>query len=49
MHAHRQKYGKHVRLRPPARAVSGHAAHDQRGRHHGNAEVACHRQPVFNL
>ena len=40
---------KHVRLLPPARAVVGHAAHDQRRRHHGNAEVIGHCQLVFNL
>ena len=28
----------HVRLQPPARAVVGHAAYDQRRRYHGNAE-----------
>ena len=29
---------KHVRLRPPTRAVAGHAAHGQRRLHYGNAE-----------
>ena len=35
--AHGQRHGKHVRLRPPARAVAGHAAHGQRGQHHADA------------
>ena len=38
MRAFVQRHGKHVRLLPPARAGIGHAAHDQRRRHHGNAE-----------
>ena len=29
IYAHGQRQGKHVRLRPPARAVAGHAAHGQ--------------------
>jgi len=35
--AHGQRHGKHVRLRPPARAVAGHAANGQRRQHHANA------------
>ena len=34
--------GKHVHLRPPARAVAGHANYGLRGQHHENAEVICH-------
>ncbi len=34
--------GKQVRLRPPAQAVAGHAAHGQRKQHHANAEVICY-------
>ena len=47
IHLHGQLDGKHVRLRPPARAVAGHAAHGQRSLHHAKAEVICHLQPVF--
>ena len=46
---HKYQHGKHVSLQPQARAVAGHTAHGQRRQHHGNAEVICHRQPVFNL
>ena len=38
MHMRGQRYRKHVRLRPPTRAVAGHAAHGQRRLHYGNAE-----------
>ena len=41
MHEHGQLDGKHVRLRPPARAVAGHAAHGQRRRHHGNEKQSA--------
>ena len=41
-----QRHRKHVRLRPPARAVAGHATHIL---HHANAEVICHLQPSFQL
>ena len=47
IHLHGQLDGKHVRLRPPARAVAGHAAHGQRSLHHAKAEVICHLQTVF--
>ena len=47
IHAHEHLDGKHIRLRPPARAVAGHAAHGQRSLHHAKAEVICHLQPVF--
>ena len=46
IHLHGKLDGKHVRLRPPARAVAGHAAHGQRSLHHAKAEVICHLQPV---
>ena len=49
MHAFEQRYGKHLRLRLPARAVAGHAAHGQQRQHHRNAEVIYHRQPSFQL
>ena len=49
MHAHRQRYRKHLRLRPPARAVAKHAAHAQRRQYYANAEVIGHRKPVFWL
>ena len=39
---HRQQHGKHVRLQPPTRAVTRHAAHAQRRQHHANTEVICH-------
>ena len=42
-------HGKHVRLQPPARAVAGHAAHDQRRQYHGNVGVTRHRQLIFCL
>ena len=29
--AHRNRYSKHERLRPPARVVAGHAAHSNNG------------------
>ena len=38
-----------MRLRRPARAVAGHAAHRQRAQHHGRAEVIGRRQAVFSL
>ena len=41
IHLHGQLDGKHVRLRPPARAVAGHAAHGQRRRHHGNEKQSA--------
>ena len=39
IHAHRQWHRKQLRLRPPARAVAGHAVHMQRKQYHANAEV----------
>ncbi len=41
IHLHGQLDGKHVRLRPPARAVAGHAAHGQQRRHHGNEKQSA--------
>ena len=41
IHEHEQLDGKHVRLRPPARAVAGHAVHGQRRRHHGNEKQSA--------
>ena len=41
IHLHGQLDGKHVRLRPPARAVAGHAAHAQRRRYHGNEKQSA--------
>ena len=41
IHEHEQLDGKLVRLRPPARAVAGHAAHGQRRRHHGNEKQSA--------
>ena len=41
IHAHEQLDGKHVRLRPPARAVAEHAVHGQRRRHHGNEKQSA--------
>ena len=41
IHLHGQLDGKHVRLRPPAWAVAGHAAHGQRRRHHGNEKQSA--------
>ncbi len=49
MHAFEQRYGKHLRLPLPVRAVAGHVAHSQRRRYHENAEVIYHRQPSFQL
>ena len=37
MRAHGQRHGKHVRLRPPARTVAGHAANGQRRQYHADA------------
>ncbi len=41
IHEHEQLDGKHVRLRLPARAVAGHAAHGQQRRHHGNEKQSA--------
>ena len=41
IHLHGKLDEKHVRLRPPARAVAGHAAHGQRRRHHGNEKQSA--------
>ena len=41
IHLHGKLDGKHVRLRPPAWAVAGHAAHGQRRRHHGNEKQSA--------
>ena len=41
IHEYGQLDGKHVRLRPPARAVAGHAAHAQRRRYHGNEKQSA--------
>ena len=41
IHEYGQLDGKHVRLRPPAWAVAGHAAHGQRRRHHGNEKQSA--------
>ena len=41
IHLHGKLDGKHVRLRPPAWAVAGHAAHGQRRRYHGNEKQSA--------
>ena len=41
--------GRHVCLQPPAQAVAGHVAHNQRRQHHGNAEVTGRWQMGFDL
>ena len=41
IHLHGKLDGKHVRLRPSARAVAGHAAHGQQRRHHGNEKQSA--------
>jgi len=43
------KVRKTFTLPLPVRVVAGHVALSQRRRHHENAEVIYHRQPVFNL
>ena len=48
-YARGQRYGKHVRLRPSARAVAWHAAHDPRRQNYGNAESTRRWQAVLGL
>ena len=36
---HGQRHVAPTGLQPPTRTDAGHAAHGQRGQHHGNAEV----------
>ena len=39
IHVHGQRHVAPTGLQPPTQMDAGHAAHGQRGQHHGNAEV----------
>jgi len=39
IHVHGQRHGGSTGLQPPTQTDAGHAAHGQRGQHHGNAGV----------
>ena len=39
IHVHGQRHGEPVGLQPPTKTDAGHAAHGQRGQHHGDAGV----------